>query len=294
MDLSAAPSISPPVYKAKYSRACTFCRKKKVRCEGGYPCKQCADHDEICAFTGRRRFVRKPRAAYETVSARLGRLEGLINLTSAPREDSHAGQAPSRDRDEALLFQDDSPSTQAQVSSENDVSVLANPGSEKASAPFSQLPQPHISLQRYERQMNAFASPNFQNDHWYVGRDVNDTHSSGFEPSLSDAMPATMTTVNAKVPSTIETQTDLAAPFPEEPGSQETSSLIADEMPAISWVESKVKMQGVRASILRFTEDITRRMKVGPESFLQSRTRAPEPTKDIAWLYTDATGSEAD
>lgn len=72
---SARPSL-------KHVRACSYCRKRKVKCDGGETCRNCVNHGEICFYPPSQRGKRSRPRPRETVDDRIARLESFMQAAT--------------------------------------------------------------------------------------------------------------------------------------------------------------------------------------------------------------------
>ena len=91
LDLICSPlqhKMSSARASPKHVQACSYCRKRKVKCDGSETCSNCVNHGKICFYPpsqrGKGRRLRPPN----TVEDRLSRLETLIQVAN------HGGNTP--------------------------------------------------------------------------------------------------------------------------------------------------------------------------------------------------------
>ena len=62
-------------------RACSYCRMRKVKCDGAIPCSKCIQHDKECFYLPSLRGKRKERRERSTLEDRLARMEALLQTS---------------------------------------------------------------------------------------------------------------------------------------------------------------------------------------------------------------------
>ncbi|PHH69637.1 hypothetical protein CDD82_7624 [Ophiocordyceps australis] len=79
-------------HRTKVTLACESCRKRRIKCTGTQPCKNCADSGRQCAFDGKNRSRRGPRprkissqAARQTAARQTMAAQTMAPKTMAPK-----------------------------------------------------------------------------------------------------------------------------------------------------------------------------------------------------------------
>ncbi|KAG2231954.1 hypothetical protein INT48_005669 [Thamnidium elegans] len=82
LPLNRRTSIESDQFKKKSSRACTPCRKKKVKCDGQQPCDRCAKAETICIYDKPQQKKDTPKPISDNHEPRLRALEQLSITTT--------------------------------------------------------------------------------------------------------------------------------------------------------------------------------------------------------------------
>ncbi|KIW05994.1 uncharacterized protein PV09_03177 [Verruconis gallopava] len=80
--------------RTKAKIACTFCRIKKIKCEGGRPCPNCVDHKAECIYpAAQRQRIRVPEQEISSLRDRLSRVETLLSASNVAFSRTQASSA---------------------------------------------------------------------------------------------------------------------------------------------------------------------------------------------------------
>ncbi|EDK39292.2 hypothetical protein PGUG_03390 [Meyerozyma guilliermondii ATCC 6260] len=114
----SSTTVSEKVRKTRVSKACNFCRKRKVKCDGAQPCSNCVHSDnKICEYpiNCRKPRQRKPDHGQnvQRLERRLGNLETLIMRLTSKLD-------PNNEEDTSLLAIDDGSDASTTSQSDNE------------------------------------------------------------------------------------------------------------------------------------------------------------------------------
>ncbi|KID91330.1 Transcription factor, fungi, partial [Metarhizium majus ARSEF 297] len=286
--------MTPSSTTPKRTRACTFCRAKKIRCGGGNPCRNCADYGEECIFRPRKRRQKK-----RDMTADQG--EQGAPEKSVPDGGQYVFEAephhPTSQRNPGANVRVQSFSPQG-ISPYED-SVI------------------HVGALPFRSSSHATFDPNHQHIHGphsrtlessaygeYPGKEYT-TVASASQPSIMMVGHGWHVAPPTPQPSSMTTTShSSSAPLlhasrgADEEGSSvysmpsngleyhgPRSSMSMCSKPAIKWVRERVKTPDMQVTSQKFAEGIAQRLKIDkPLSF----ERQPEPSELDAWRYAKA------
>ncbi|EXJ68312.1 uncharacterized protein A1O5_08927 [Cladophialophora psammophila CBS 110553] len=306
--------------------ACNFCRRKKIRCNGGSPCTNCLDHNEVCMKTTKRR-PRKSKGT-EDVDARLLRLESLLQMMHKPGELDSAAEQPSSvlpssvgqnasQRNEAgsghsslsectswvntgTISQAAAAACSGQIPVVHKFIVANNGGTSVSESPMatfnSQADTPHQlkpGPSRPEPQQLPMpdVSRNTRPSSSPIdSRDLRVCNSDGAPQRASPNLDESFALLERDMPSAEEGGSVYSGETTNWEYHGPRSWLSICSKPGVQWVMEKVGNSSFQDAASAFTEDITRRLKIDIDI---SGERHPDPSPETAWAYTRAYFDEA-
>ncbi|KEF62021.1 uncharacterized protein A1O9_03593 [Exophiala aquamarina CBS 119918] len=285
-----------PAPATKYAKACSFCRTKKVKCEGGHPCRQCTSHHTECLFPTRNR--QKPRRIRsEKMSTRLVRLEALINSSSKThRADAHGGHGRVAPTEDTSIARTDFCVAALPKDDRSAITIHEVDRLDNATRSESTWVPSNLDSTLDHRQPRSVAGANFdgqgnstESDHDQMPRVIIDA-------AYFQSQTATTATTGLKSPSVTKTgSTQALAESPKQLLAEMSNReyfgprafLSIASQPGIEWLESKVQYPAMRESLHRFARTVTMLFKqnAGPTP---ANFPASEPAEDVAWSYVNA------
>ncbi|KAJ3547726.1 hypothetical protein NM208_g1363 [Fusarium decemcellulare] len=246
----------------KCTLACEYCRIKKAKCSGTFPCGNCTDHNEVCVFPERRTRSKKRKEREQEMEDRLARMEDLLRAAAgATTQRRHSvataddGSVTSRARmSPGIVLLDPMDSPQMQMPEADSQIILPSPGTELPSV-FPQVS--HVSP---VADMCSDTVPN----HVAESLQQQDTCAPA-AMRLPASPPSTIPVDNCSPQSSF---TDLES----NPGRGSCFSICA--LPAIEWISRQAGMSDFLASARRLSKAVLEGERLDR---VVHPVRAPEP-----------------
>ncbi|KIV98021.1 hypothetical protein PV10_01714 [Exophiala mesophila] len=256
-------------------RACSYCRIRKVKCDGSVRCSNCVTHEKECYYPPSQRGKHNKTRLRSNLEDRLSRMEALINTTALER----------------------SSKTSVQVTDTNQ-----SPGTSKIHQQTPNLTS--MSPPRFTPQNLMTFDPSTVEESVTVDAQPAPVLETSWEmePVAPILTPTTWTAAPGTISSAFSVdehnlgetehsddahQEDCSFPSQtriwEHHGPGSWLSLCSE--PGVAWVRERTGGADFGSTAAKLTPAWNRRWKFGG---LANRSRSEEPTAEIAWKYTAA------
>uniref|UniRef100_A0A8H7K6F2 Zn(2)-C6 fungal-type domain-containing protein n=1 Tax=Bionectria ochroleuca TaxID=29856 RepID=A0A8H7K6F2_BIOOC len=278
--------MAPQRESTKCPLACEYCRVKKAKCSGIFPCGNCTDHNEACVFPEKRKRTRKRKEREIEMEDRLARMEELLRASAAHNsvgESQPSCRINSPDLSQESWMRSTEQSAQNNCdgeTSEQTPPQLTPSAQEASSATIVASPYPAMSL-IFPDQID-YSQPLDQDT-------ITIDPSCSQIPTIQTANTISATSnfrVPVSPPSTTAAEHTASIEAEDQDENQECASYLSIcTFPAIKWVSSQAGMSDFLLSARRLSKTVMQGERLGQ---VTGSTRTLEPSYEVAMEWSKA------